>query len=204
MERFLRRLSASPYANRFVLKGALMFTAWRVASTRPTRDIDLLGRIDNRVETITAAIREVCQTVVEPDGLVFEPAGVAGQKIKEDAEYHGVRVTFRGTLQNARIAMQIDVGFGDVMTPGSQRTEFPSLLRYDPTILIRLHEGNGRRRKIRGDGQTRHPQQPDERSLRLGAARQTVSVRRAATDSGRSRDLCQPSNARRRESDCTF
>jgi hypothetical protein len=128
MERFLYRLSRSPHAGRFVLKGALLFRVWGGAATRPTRDIDLLGRVENTVEAVVPIFREVCRAAVEPDGLVFDPANVAGAVIKEDADYSGVRVTFLGTLQNARVAMQIDIGFADVVTPGPVPTDYPVIL----------------------------------------------------------------------------
>jgi hypothetical protein len=60
MERFLYRLSRSPHAGKFVLKGALMFTAWRAPVTRPTRDIDLLGITDDGIDAIVAVVKDVC------------------------------------------------------------------------------------------------------------------------------------------------
>lgn len=130
MERFLYRLSQSPHANTFVLKGALLFTAWGGPASRPTKDIDLLARMDNAVETVTAVIKEVCSLEVQPDGLTFELESVSGEAIKEDADYSGVRVTFLVTLQNARISMQIDAGFGDVVTPSVNATTYPVLLDF--------------------------------------------------------------------------
>jgi hypothetical protein len=47
MERFLYRLSQSPYTTRFVLKGALMLRVWRSPDVRPTMDIDMLGKTSN-------------------------------------------------------------------------------------------------------------------------------------------------------------
>lgn len=128
MERFLYRLSCSPHAGRFVLKGALMFRVWNAPASRPTRDIDLLGRMESTVAAVVPVFKDVCNQAVEPDGLIFHADSVAGQAIKEDADYAGVRVTFRATLQNSRIAMQIDVGFGDVLTPAAVATEYPTIL----------------------------------------------------------------------------
>lgn len=135
MERFLYRLSRSPHAGRFVLKGALMFRAWGGPASRPTRDIDLLARMENTVEAVVPVFREICGLVVEPDGVVFDPVTVAGVPIKEDADYSGVRVTFLGTLQNARVAMQADVGFADVVTPGPAATEYPTILDFPAPVL---------------------------------------------------------------------
>lgn len=130
MERSLYRLARSPHAGRFVLKGALMFRAWGGAATRATRDIDLLARMDNAVDAVVPVFRDVCATEVESDGMVFDPAAVEGAVIKEDAEYPGVRVTFLGTLENARVPMQADLGFSDVVTPGPVATEYPVILEF--------------------------------------------------------------------------
>ena len=136
MERFLYRLSRSKHAQKFILKGALMFTAWGGPPSRPTKDIDLLARMDNAVEAVVALMCEVCSQEVEPDGLVFDVGSVAGEAIKEDADYSGVRVTFLGTLQNARVSMQIDIGFGDVVTPGATVTTYPVLLDFAAPRLL--------------------------------------------------------------------
>lgn len=128
MERFLFRLSRSPHSGRFVLKGALMLAAWRVSLTRPTMDIDLLGHVANDIERIVAVVREVCRQEVEPDGLDFDPATVAGERIAEETEYAGVRVHFLGHLGTARVSMRIDVGFGDAVVPGPETADYPVIL----------------------------------------------------------------------------
>ena len=136
MERFLYRLSRSPHASRFVLKGALMFAVWRAPTSRPTKDIDFLGRMANTEDAVVPAVRDVCNQAVETDGLVFHADTVAGTVIKEEADYSGVRVTLRVTLQNARVAMQIDVGFGDVITPAAGSVEYPSVLDFPTPRLL--------------------------------------------------------------------
>lgn len=128
MERFLYRLSKSPHANKFVLKGALMLSVWKAPMSRPTMDVDVLGRTDNSVEAIASITRDVCRQEVDADGVVFDPASVSAERITEDAEYEGVRVRFRGNLGTARITMQLDVGFGDVVIPATQPTDYPVIL----------------------------------------------------------------------------
>jgi hypothetical protein len=135
MERFLFRLSVSLHSDKFVLKGALMLNAWGTSATRPTRDIDLLGHLPNQIEPIVEIIREVCRQEVEPDALIFDPASAAGIVIKEDADYEGVRVNFRGSLQNIPIPMQVDIGFGDVIFPEAKIIEFPVILNHTPPKL---------------------------------------------------------------------
>lgn len=76
MERFLYRLSVSPHAGRFVLKGALMLLVWDASSARPTMDVDLLGRLDSSLDNLTRVVRELCAVVVPPDGLVYDPETV--------------------------------------------------------------------------------------------------------------------------------
>lgn len=128
MERFLYRFSCSEYADKFILKGALMFTAWHVPERRTTLDIDLLARFDNKIASIEKMIKDVCKTDVIPDGLVFDSKSVKGQRITEDADYEGIRVKVTGFLQRSRIPMQIDIGFGDSIYPGAKTIEYPVIL----------------------------------------------------------------------------
>ena len=128
MERFLYRLSRSKYRDRFVLKGALMFVVWETPRSRATRDIDFLAKIDDSVGSLTAMAKNVFQTKVADDGLVFYEDSVEGEVIKENADYSGVRVTFTVTLDQARIPMQLDVGFGDAVTPAPAEIVYPPLL----------------------------------------------------------------------------
>ncbi|MEK7704893.1 MAG: nucleotidyl transferase AbiEii/AbiGii toxin family protein [Myxococcota bacterium] len=135
MERFLYRLSTSPHRARFVLKGALMLHVWEAPLARATKDLDFLGRLDNSLENLESVVREVCTADVEPDGMVFDSATVKTERIKEDADYEGVRARFVGLLGKARVAMQIDVGFGDVVTPGAQDITYPTLLDFPAPTL---------------------------------------------------------------------
>lgn len=136
LERFLFRLSKSGHSERFVLKGALLLRVWRLSSIRPTRDIDLLGQMGNESEEIEAVIRDVCHTAVEDDGLIFDAVSVRAAPITEDAEYEGLRVECDGALGNARIGVQIDIGFGDRLTPGPDRIEYPTVLGMEPPRLL--------------------------------------------------------------------
>ena len=128
MERFLYRLGKSPANRHFLLKGALLLTACAETSYRPTRDIDLLGQVENTEGKILDLIRQVCRQGVPGDGMRFDSDSVITERIKEDADYAGVRAQFIGYLGNARVTMQVDVGFGDVVTPAPQDIEYPVLL----------------------------------------------------------------------------
>ena len=136
IERFLYRLARSPHADKFVLKGAVMFAAWQAPISRPTMDIDLLGFTNNSIDATVAVTQASCTQVVEPDGLTFEPESVEGERIVEDANYAGVRVRFRGSLGSARITMQRDIGFGDVVVPQPAMVDYPTILPL-PTPRLR-------------------------------------------------------------------
>lgn len=127
VERFLYRLSISEHKDRFILKGALLFIAWAGKLHRPTRDLDLLGWGKPEVQEVTAAIRAV-SAVECHDGLQFDLPGIEGERIKKDAEYEAVRVWVPAILDRARVRLQIDVGFGDVVDPEPQEIAFPVLL----------------------------------------------------------------------------
>ncbi len=135
MERFLYRLAQSPFADRFILKGALLLTAWRAPMSRPTIDIDLAGRTSNELEHIAELVGAVCDLVTEPDGIEFSRASIEVSRIKEDADYEGVRVKFHAVLAKARVPMQIDIGFGDVVVPGPTTVEYPTLLDFPAPVL---------------------------------------------------------------------
>ncbi|HMP08196.1 MAG TPA: nucleotidyl transferase AbiEii/AbiGii toxin family protein [Lacipirellulaceae bacterium] len=94
----------------------------------PPQDIDLLGRLSNDLDSIRAVITEVCQRRVDEDGLAFDPASVVTERIAEDADYEDVRATFQAKLGDARIAMQVDIGVSDVITPAPAQIMYPSLL----------------------------------------------------------------------------
>ncbi len=135
MERFLYRLSQSPHADRFILKGALMLVVWKASRFRSTLDIDLLGETNNDVDSIVGKIKEICIQGVEPDGIEFDISDINGERIKEDADYEGVRVKFKGFLNRARITMQIDVGFGDVIIPAASPVDYPIILDFPKPAL---------------------------------------------------------------------
>ena len=138
MERFLYRLSQTEHVDSFVLKGALLFRIWGTPDSRATRDIDFLAYLDNSPDKLAAIIHNVCAADSLDDGLEFDPETVQAQRIKEDADYEGVRIRFRGQLGNARIHMQVDVGFGDLIHPDAVQVDYPALLDL-PAPSLRIY-----------------------------------------------------------------
>ena len=127
LERLLYRLSVSPWADQFLLKGALLFDLWFDQPHRPTRDIDLLGFGPSEIDHLIEVFQQVC-TMPSDDGILFDDASVRAAPIRKEANYEGVRVTLTGTLDNARCSVQIDVGYGDAVTPAPELVQFPALL----------------------------------------------------------------------------
>lgn len=128
LERLLYRLSQSPHRDRFVLKGAMLFVTWVEDPFRPTRDLDLLGYGENSPESIGGAFREICGQPVDDDGVEFDIGAIMAVPIREDVEYGGIRVRTSATIAGARIPIQVDIGFGDAVTPGPVEIVYPSLL----------------------------------------------------------------------------
>jgi Nucleotidyl transferase AbiEii toxin, Type IV TA system len=126
LERLLHRLSQSKYHDQFILKGAMLFQVWTNAPHRPTRDLDLLGRGDPSLEHCEEVFRGLCRIPVEDDGLIFPAETVKAEQIKEEQDYEGVRIKFLARIENVRIPIQVDVGFGDAVTPGL--IDYPTLL----------------------------------------------------------------------------
>lgn len=135
MERFLYRLSQSEHGGKFVLKGALLFAVWHGSRFRPTRDIDLLGRLSNSREIIVQVFRDVCGQSVPDDGLFFDPSSVTTVRIAEDADYEGVRVNVNGRLGTSHVRIQVDIGFSDVVVPSPVEMEYPAILDFPPSRL---------------------------------------------------------------------
>ncbi len=132
MERFLYRLSQSEHADRFVLKGALMLQLWGGPLTRATKDIDLLDQTTSTADELVSVVQSCLTVDVDDDGLSFDLDSVTGEDIRLAANYNGIRIRGQAKLGTARIALQVDVGFGDVVTPSPEEIEYPTL-RHHPS-----------------------------------------------------------------------
>ncbi|MGO7049266.1 nucleotidyl transferase AbiEii/AbiGii toxin family protein [Rhizobium johnstonii] len=128
LERLLYRLSLSEHRDRFILKGAMLFVTWVADPFRPTRDLDLLGYGENSPKAIAETFHAICTQPVDDDGVVFDVDALEAAPIREEVEYGGVRVRTTATIGGARIPIQVDIGFGDAVTPGPVDIEYPSLL----------------------------------------------------------------------------
>ncbi len=138
LERFLYRLSQSPHADRFLLKGALLFTLWYDMPHRPTRDADLLGFGPSDIQSIGQTFRDIASIMVD-DGITFDPESVNAEEIRKDAGYAGARVVITGELARARCKARIDIGFGDAVTPGPAQSEYPVLIKDFPAPRLRTY-----------------------------------------------------------------
>lgn len=138
LERLLYRLSISEHASNYLLKGALLFALWYDTPHRPTRDADFLGFGPDDIDTAVATFRAICQVPVD-DGIVFDTVTIKGEAIRKSAGYGGVRIDIQARLDGARIALQVDIGFGDAVTPAPQVISYPVLLDDFPAPQLRAY-----------------------------------------------------------------
>lgn len=138
LERLLYRLSISRHAEHFLLKGALLFDLWFDVPLRPTRDIDLLGFGLAEVPYLIEAFTELCALDVD-DGIRFDAQSIQAEEIRKQANYAGIRVTLLGSLDGARCPVQVDVGYGDVVTPGPETAEYPVMLDEFPAPKLKVY-----------------------------------------------------------------
>lgn len=135
-ERFLFRLAQSPHRSRFVLKGAVLLTIWTREPYRTTRDVDLLGYGNLNLASIRQVFAEILAVKIGDDGIVFDAEALEVGPIREEQEYGGVRIFVRAYIAGARVRLQIDVGFGGVITPEAMEVEYPTLLDSPPLKLL--------------------------------------------------------------------
>src|SRR3990167_7023768 len=138
LERILYRMSQSAHADRFLLKGALLFTLWYDMPHRATRDVDLLGFGPSDLKSIAQTFRDIASVEVD-DGITFDPTSVIVDEIRNDAGYAGARVLIAGEIAKARCKTQIDIGFGDVVTPGPIDAVYPVLIDDFPAPQLRTY-----------------------------------------------------------------
>jgi predicted nucleotidyltransferase component of viral defense system len=138
LERILYRMTQSQHADRFLLKGALLFTLWYDMPHRATRDADLLGFGASDLASVAETFHDIAAIAVN-DGIAFDPASVTVEEIRKEAGYGGVRVIIAGELAKARCKTQIDVGFGDAVTPAPVDSVYPVLLDDLPAPRLRAY-----------------------------------------------------------------
>ena len=127
IERLLSRIGVSRHADHFLLKGALLFDLWFDVPHRPTRDIDLLGFGSAELSLMESTFKEIT-AIAEDDGVTFDPDTVRATEIRKNANYAGVRVGLLGSIDGARCQIQVDIGFGDAVTPDPDDVEYPVML----------------------------------------------------------------------------
>lgn len=137
LERLLFRLSQSPHADRFVLKGAMLMMSWFEDPHRGTRDLDLLGFGDPEPEAMLATFRDIL-TLNDDDGVKFDVGALRVDRIREELEYGGLRLRTTASISGARINLTIDIGFGDAMEPGAEMLDYPSMLAF-PAPRLRAY-----------------------------------------------------------------
>lgn len=137
LERFLYRISRSPFVDQLILKGAFSFELWGKDLYRPTRDADFLGLFEPSAEEARRVFALICKQDVEPDGLVFDPGSASVAVIREQNMFGGLRVRLTANLQRIRIPLQFDVCVGERIRPKPRTVKFPTILPFPaPSILV--------------------------------------------------------------------
>jgi hypothetical protein len=139
LERLLYRIQAAGHGDTFVLKGAMLFSLWHDVPGRPTRDVDLLGIGDLTHDRLRGIFADACKVTVVDDGLRFDPDSIQTDDIRDDQEYHGIRIRLLGFLGKARLPVQVDVGFGDALVPTPSAIAYPVILDFPAPRLRAYH-----------------------------------------------------------------
>ena len=137
MERFLYRLSKTKYADKFILKGGLLFYVWDLPLRRATRDIDFRGYVSGDRATLLKIMDEVIEISAPEDGLVFDSQSLSVEETQIDADYQGIRVKLIALLERTRIPIQIDIGFSDELASKAESIEYPNILSDLKTIRMK-------------------------------------------------------------------
>lgn len=127
LERLLYRLSRSHHADRFVLKGAMLLMTWLTAPHRATRDLDLLGFGEPSPDDVLSTFRDILGQNGD-DGVMFDVGALRVERIRENAAYGGLRLRTTANIGGARVAVVIDIGYGDALDPSAETVEYPVLL----------------------------------------------------------------------------
>lgn len=136
LERLLYRISQSKFKEKVFLKGALLFSIWYDSPHRATRDLDLLGCGFSSIEYVRRMFENLCEISVADDGIIFDASSIRCIDIREGNNYHGIRVKLMAGLANARIPLQVDIGFGDSVTPEPEHVVYPTFLDFPPPTLF--------------------------------------------------------------------
>ena len=143
IERLLYRVSLSVYRDRFILKGAALYTVWKSESDavnyRTTRDLDFWSSGAPDIDIVLDALREIVATPVEDDGIAFDESTVKGEVRRADEEYQGCKVEVTAALDGVAIRVLIDFGFGDVITPRARVVSYPTILSTSPAPQLAIY-----------------------------------------------------------------
>ncbi len=136
-ERLLYRLAHSKFRDKFLLKGGALLYAYNKDKARPTKDIDFLGtHVSNDTENIKSIFAQIITVPCKEDGILFEAGSIETEDITQEKVYHGLRLTVLASLDSVKQRISMDIGFGDIVTPGPQTIDYPLLLEDVPSVSI--------------------------------------------------------------------
>lgn len=112
-----------------------MLKAWEISNHRATLDIDLLGKTKNSIQNLKVIINDISNSEVVADGIHYETTSLKLTEMQVNGEYHGLRALFNANMHSAKIPMQLDIGFSDVIFPEPMIIAYPTILEFPPPKL---------------------------------------------------------------------
>ena len=87
----------------------MLFALWNESAPRPTQDVDFLAFGPTELKEIEDTFREIVETPVPADGLVFKADYIRAEHIREADACGGVRVRFIALLGKGEVPLQVDL-----------------------------------------------------------------------------------------------
>jgi Nucleotidyl transferase AbiEii toxin, Type IV TA system len=177
VERWLARLSVSPYADQFIIKGGVLLAAYD--ARRPTADLDALARaVSNDQSAVVERVIQIARQAPadDDDGVEYRADTASSRIIRDEALYSGVRIAMDCAITTAVVKFRLDVNFGDPVTPAPGLLTLPSLRPGMPPVRVlgypsrpcwpKNHHGHRPRSGRHASPRLRRHLHPDEKLAR--------------------------------------
>ena len=139
MERFLERVSLSPYRENIILKGGFLIASMIGIDKRSTMDMDTTVKgLPMTREELERILLEII-AIDAGDGVIFDIQDI--RSIHDISEYDDFRVSLRVSIFSIRVDMKIDFTAGDVIIPHEIEYRY-KLMFEDRTIPIMVYNLN--------------------------------------------------------------
>jgi hypothetical protein len=121
------------------LKGASLLALWMDEPYRATRDVDLLAFGSNDEEHVRGVMTTISNVSCPEDGVALDISTLKVATIRDGQRYGGQRATLIALLGTAKCNIQVDFGFGDVVIPGPEEAQLPTMIDSVPAPFLRTY-----------------------------------------------------------------